>query len=329
MAQALDDRPAHRLHGPAFWTPRLRRHVGRVLVIGFAALLAWLVIDYARGVDWAQVRETLLAYPPTTLAAAAAIVAASHVVFASYDLVGRRYAGHALATRRVLAVAFVCYAFNLNFGSLVGGVALRFRLYSRFHVRAAHIVRVIGLALATNWSGYLLLAGAVLATRQIELPASFAVGSGALQALGVPMLLAPIAYVVFCATARRREWRVGHHHFVLPGARMAALQVALGALNWALMGLVVWVLMPAGVAYGVVLATLLSAAILAVPAHIPGGLGVLEGTFVVVLGDAVGAGPLIAALIAYRALYFLVPLAAAAALYFALEAGGRGHGAER
>ena len=44
---------------------------------------------------------------------------------------GNTSIGHQLGTPAVLATTFISYAFNLNFGSLVGGLAFRFRLYSR------------------------------------------------------------------------------------------------------------------------------------------------------------------------------------------------------
>jgi uncharacterized membrane protein YbhN (UPF0104 family) len=81
--------------------------------------------------------------------------------------------------------------------------------------------------------------------------------------------------------------------------------------------------MPAALDYGQVLATQLSAAVIAVPTHVPGGLGVLEAVFVSVLGREVPAGRLVAGLLAFRALYYLVPLALAAALHLALELGVR------
>jgi hypothetical protein len=269
------------------------------------------------------VRRVLAAYPPLTLAAAAALVGASHLTYACYDLLGRRYARHRLPTRRVLGVALVSYAFNLNLGTLIGGVGFRLRLYHRVGLGAAQIGRVIALSIVTNWSGWLLLTGTVFAARQAPLPESFTFGIGALQAIGVAMLAVPLAYVTLCFRSRRRKWHWRNHAFTLPSGRMALAQVGLSTLNWLLIGTIVWLLMPQGLGYGTVVATQLSAAMLAVPTHIPGGLGVLEGVFVAALGGKVAANGLIAALLAYRALYYLVPLAVGAALYFGLEATSR------
>jgi len=104
---------------------------------------------------------------------------------------------------------------------------------------------------------------------------------------------------------------------------MGLAQVALSSFNWLLIGTLVWLLMPRELGYGTVVATQLSAAMLAVPTHIPGGLGVIEAIFVASLGSAAAQSEMIAALLAYRAVYYLLPLAFAAVLYFSLEAAGR------
>ena len=291
--------------------------------LAFFLLVAWLVADYVKAIDWADVRRALSGYSLSTLAAAAGLAALSHLTYASYDLLGRAYAGHDLATRRVLAVGFISYAFNLNLGSLVGGVGFRLRLYHRLGLRAGKIGHVIALSLVTNWSGWLLLAGTAFATGQVPLPDAFALGTFGLQALGIAMIAAALCYVALCFGSRRRRWHWRRYTFKLPSGRMALAQAAVSSFNWLLIGTIVWVLMPSGLGYGTVVATQLSAAMLAVPTHIPGGLGVIEAIFVAAFGGSHVHSGLIAALLAYRALYYLLPLAVAAVLYLTVETGVR------
>lgn len=300
-----------------------RRWFGPALALLFLAIVGWLVADHVREIDWHEVRASLAALRLPTLAWASALVLMSHLTYASYELIGRRYVGHTLPTSRVLAVGFVSYAFNLNLGSLVGGVGFRLRLYSQLGLRAAQIARLIALSLVTNWSGWLLLAGLTFAARPIELPPSLPLSAGALQAVGVVMAALPLAYVAACFGSKRREWHWRRHRFVLPSGWLALAQIGLSTLNWALIGAVVWQLMPDKLSYGTVLATQLSAAVIAVPTHVPGGLGVLEAVFLVVLGTQVHTGRLLAGLLAFRALYYLVPLAVAVVLHVALELGAR------
>src|SRR4051794_36014744 len=109
------------------WWPWARRIL---TLIFFAAVLA-LLVRFARTVDWDDVLASLLDLPRPALLAAIGFAMASHLLYSCFDLIGRRYTGHELATRKVMAVNFISYAFNLNLGSLVGGIAFRYRLYSR------------------------------------------------------------------------------------------------------------------------------------------------------------------------------------------------------
>ena len=146
---------------------------------------------------------------------------------------------------------------------------------------------------------------------------------GMLLALGVAMFALPLAYVAACFFSKRREWAWREHRFALPSGRLALAQLGVSSLNWALIGAIVWQLMPRELGFGTVLATQLSAAVIAVPTHVPGGLGVLEAVYVGVLGARVPTASLLAALLAFRALYYVLPLAVAAALHLAFELGAR------
>jgi uncharacterized membrane protein YbhN (UPF0104 family) len=303
-----------------------RRWFGATVALAFLVLVGWLLADHVREIDWRQVRAALASYRAPTLAWAAALVLASHLVYASYELIGRRYVGHALPASRVLAVGFVSYAFNLNLGSLVGGVGFRLRLYDKLGLDAAQTARLIGLSFVTNWSGWLLLAGGAVAAHQVELPQAFPLPQAVLQAIGIAMVALALAYGAACFASKRRAWSWRGHRFVLPSGRLALAQIGASTLNWALIGAVVWVLMPRALDYGTVLATHLGAAVIAVPTHVPGGLGVLEAVYLGSLGTRVPAASLLAGLLAFRALYYLVPLALAAALHLAFELAARQRG---
>jgi glycosyltransferase 2 family protein len=70
----------------------------------------------------------------------------------------------------------------------------------------------------------------------------------------------------------------------------------------------------------------LLAAVAGVATHVPAGLGVIEAVFVACLGAELGSTRVLAALLSYRAVYYLVPLALALLGYAFAEASvRRGH----
>lgn len=318
--------PRHQVARQASWHtawPVLRKLGIAVFLILVAGLLAW----QARRIEWAAVGQALRSYDATTLLGAAALAALSHSLYSCFDLVGRHYVGHEVAARPVMRVAFVSYAFNLNLGTLVGAVGMRVRLYSRLGLDQADIARIVALSLITNWSGYLLLAGGVFALRGVDLPDDWRMGEGALQWLGFALLTCVIGYVWLCKSSTRRSWSPRGHEIMLPGPGMASMQIALSMANWSVMAAIVWLLLrpqtQAPLAYSSVLATLLIGCVAGVAARIPAGLGVIEGVFIAMLGHRVPQHHLLAALLAYRTLYYLLPLALAALTYGALEAKAR------
>ena len=291
----------------------------RVLTVAFLILIPVLLYQLARNLDWNEVRQSLLAYKPGTLVVGLAIAVCSYLTFASYDLLARAYTGHHLPARQVLPVAFVCYAFNLNFTTWVGGVALRYRLYGRLGLDTPTITRILTLGLLTNWMGYMLLAGSVFALGLVELPGNWAVGTTGLRLIGVLLLAITAAYLLACGLAKKRTWRWREHEVTLPTLRLALCQVALGASNWALMALLIYWLLPGDAFYPAILGILLISCVAGVVAHIPAGLGVLEAVFLALLHGQMAQGTLVAALLSYRTLYYLIPLVVAIVTYLVLE----------
>jgi uncharacterized membrane protein YbhN (UPF0104 family) len=222
-----------------------------------------------------------------------------------------------------MGVTFISYAFNLNLGSLVGGVAFRYRLYSKLGLDNPTITRVLGFSMLTNWFGYLAVAGAAFAFWPMDLPDNWKIGEGGLRILGGVLIAAALGYLALCALAGDHVWHVRGHEIETPSLRMALLQLVMSAANWSLIGGVIWLLLQGKIAYPHVLAVLLVAAVAGVITHVPAGLGVLEAVFVALMGDKLPQGELLGALLAYRAIYYLLPLALATLLYLAAEVRAR------
>ena len=291
----------------------------RLLALAFFILMLGLLVALTRSLDWQELLATLRGYRTSTLLLAAAIAFASYALYSCFDLIGRAYTRHRLPLWQVLPVTFVCYAFGLNLGAWIGSIALRFRLYSQLGLRPSVITKVLTLSLMTNWLGYIGLLGVVLALGLIVPPAGWELGIPALRLLGGGLRALLLGYLLLCAFSRRRYWTIRGHEVYLPSLGMGLLQVALGASNWALMALVLDILLPAQLGYPAVLGALLVSAFAGVITHIPAGLGVMEVVFIALLQQQASIGVLLAGLIGYRVVYYLLPLALAGLGYALLE----------
>lgn len=303
---------------PGARPPRYRAK--QMATVVFLLLVLGLLVRHATQVDWPQVMQALYALSPRTLSLAGMLVVISYAVYCAFDLIGRHQTGHPLSPRSVMAISFVSYAFNLNFGALIGGVAFRYRLYSRHGLSTAVITQVLALSVLTNWLGYLLVAGLIFLLRPPALPGYWMLSTDGLRIVGVVLLTAVAAYLLLCARARRRSWCWRQHRFDLPTGRIALLQLLLASSNWLLTAGIVYLLLDQRLSYSLIVGVFLTAAIAGAITHIPAGLGVLEAVFITLLGHRIALPTLLAALLAYRALYYLAPLCVAAPFYAFLEA---------
>ncbi len=308
--------PPPRLRDRAWW-PWLTRGV----LVVFGAFVLGLLVWQATRVDWPAVFAAMAATPAQVLLAAGAVALAGHLLYSTFDLLGRHYTGHHLAPQASMLVTFISYAFNLNFGAIVGSAAMRLRLYARLGLRTPVILRVMGLSMWTNWFGYLALAGVAFVVLPLPLPAGWHVSETALHAIGGVLLALALAYLVACGTVRAgRVWHWRGHEVWLPTPRLALLQLAVGVSNWLLIAAVIWVLLQGRVAFPVVAGVFLVGVVVGIVTRVPAGLGVQEAVFVALLSPQVPEADMLAAMLTYRALYYWAPLLLAGLAYAGVEA---------
>lgn len=298
----------------AHW-PRWRR----VLIVLFLLLVAVLLWRYARLVDWRQVVAVIRETPPQRLALGVAIALCAYGFYCGFDLLAKRHTGHDLRWRRVLAIAFVSYAFNLNLGAVVGGIGFRYRLYSGAGLPLSTITRVVMFSIVGNWSGFLLLGGLMLVSGNVSLPPDLRSAANWLQPVGWLMLATLAGGLSMCAFSRRRRWSLRGHAFELPPLPIALVQLLLASASWLSMAAIIALLMPDAAAYPMIASTLLLSVVANLVIRVPANLGVLEAVFIGALGSQLPVPQILAALLSYRALFHIGPLLLALSVYAGLE----------
>ncbi|RZI85455.1 MAG: UPF0104 family protein [Rubrivivax sp.] len=304
------------------WWPVARRILVGCIMVGVIGLLVWR----ARDIDWPAVWTSLREMEPWTLARGAALAALSYALYGCFELFGWHYLKHPLPRWKMMAVATSSYAVNLNLGTLIGGVGFRYRLYARLGLHVPEVAKLVGLSILINWLAYPLLLGICLVLQVVTLPADWDLPPDTLRVSGVALCLVPLAYLAACAKWSGKSWTIRGQKVTLPSARAALLQLLLSSANWLASAAAIHTLISsAEVSYLAVVSALMISAVAGVIAHIPGGLGVLEGVFIALLGSQIPHGPLLGALLAYRAIYYLAPLALATLTYLDIEATTRPH----
>lgn len=235
----------------------------------------------------------------------------NYAALTMYDFIAFAYIGKTLSRWRVAGASFLAYAIANNVGfAMLSGASVRYRFYTRWGITAEELSRVMFSYLITFWLGLLVLGGLSLAVSPLA-------GAGVTLAVPVGWCLVGVSVAYVVATAIRREpLRVGRFEALLPSTRVALAQLSASVVDWTLAGAVFYVLLPAnGPPFLAVLGAFLAAQLLALASHVPGGIGVFEGLMVLLLGpfftSSFTSGQLLPSLIAYRAVYYLLPLCVA------------------
>lgn len=262
----------------------------------------------------AEILADLRALPASRIWWAVGMTALAFATLTVYDVLALRWLRHHHPYREVAAAAATSYAFNHALGNpLITGAMVRSRFYPRWGFTAGEIARIVGFGSATSIVGLFPAAAIVCLLAPIPLPGWLPLPMSSTFPIGLLGLAGSIGYLWWCAIRRRpiRIWKVS---LEVPTFRIARMQLAAGALDWLAPGLVLWAVLPPSLAisFSTLLAAFLVAQALANFSHVPGGLAVFEAAFVSVLPNS-PPGSLLAATVAFRGVYLLLPLVIAAA----------------
>ena len=141
--------------------------------------------------------------------------------------------------------------------------------------------------------------------------------SSIFRAAASAVLAGTFTLVLLCT---RGVVRLGRFTVPVPSPGLVVAQLALTAIDLLGAAAALWVLLPdAQIDFGSFAAIFATATALGVVSHVPGGIGVFEAVMVFALGRKVSPPAVAAALLAYRGIYFGLPLVLSAVLIAAFE----------
>jgi len=281
-----------------------------VLLIFGAAL--WLLFHEFRQFSYRDLRASFFAIPPGWVIGGIGLTVLNYLILINYDWLAVRYIGHPISLARIALASFIGYVSSNNFGMLLGGSSVRYRLYSAWGLSAVEVLELSAMLGLTFWIGVLSLAGVVFTLAPFPLSPRFHLPFDSVWPLGLAFLILVASYLLLCAV-RRRPVRLLGWQLPLPSLRVALLQLVTSSADLIVAAGVFYVLLPAdlGLHYLQVLSAYLLAIVVAMFTHVPGGLGVFELVMLVMLAPS-QPRELVASMLVYRAIYYLLPLGIAA-----------------
>jgi len=276
----------------------------------FAAALFVLHRELA-GLTWRVLSRGLVATPVVRLGSALLFTMMSYAVLAGYDLLGFQAIHKRMSAANVALASFLSYAVAHNIGfSIVSGASIRYRFYTRWGVSATELSQIIVSYSVTFWLGVCVLGGLSLILAPPSSMFGMSVAAWA-PVVGTTLLLVPAVFVAMTAV-RRDPPRLAGLTMPWPSPGLASLQVVASVADWALTAAVLFVLLPAGaISFWAFVGPFLIAVLAGGASHVPGGLGIVEGTLVVLLQPYLNSAELVPRLVVYRLCYYLLPFAVA------------------
>lgn len=325
---------ASRTGEAAFSMKKLITGVTRTALAGAAV---WAVARELGDVDMAGVSTEIASLRTSQYVLGATCTVLSFLLLGAIEWMALRRADAGTRTYVPMPVAvrtgFIANALSQSIGlSVLTGAAVRARSYARYGLDTLQIAQATAFVTITATLG-LLTAGAV-AVFVDGTPVS--VGSMSVPALPTALGLASVvaAYLLWSASGRWesvgwRRWRIPR-----PTPGVAFAQLSISTLDWLLTGAVLYAFMPHGfgLRIGMVIGAYLVAQVVAVTSHVPAGAGVFELVVIAILvrsDPAASRTALAAALVMFRAVYYLVPLCVAIVMAAAGEFSGSSTSAAR
>ena len=283
-----------------------------------AGMLWWQLRDYSL----LDIAHAILDIPFTNLVAACIACLLGYLALSLYDYLALNYVGGHVSWWKWMLAGMLGFAISNNAGNaMVSGGAIRYRLYTRWRIRGGDILKMLTLSGIT----YFLGAAAIVVIGYFLIPradlsesAGLTMGLGWLFGICVTLLL-----VYFASTFifNKKHIQIGQIKFQIPTPKTAFFQLILGISDSILASLVLYFCLTpfVQIPFGTFIGLFVVAQATGIFSQVPGGIGVFESIFLAALPDTIDKANIFGALLAYRIIYYVLPLIGVGSLFFIYE----------
>ena len=315
-----NDNRVTRLIAAASRRRRTLRHVGLTASALIITVSLTIFVRTLLHVDVNKFKAAIAATGGDQITLAFAFTALSYLALTGYDGLALKHLGIKVPYWLTALASFASYAVSFTLGfPLVTGGAVRYWLYSPAGLTAGKVASLTVVAGVTFWLGMGFIVGVGFISASDAVAEINHFNPLANRLIGISAIAALIVYLGWVGRMRWRNAPV-FGAFRLPGPMLTLGQMALGVIDVCSASATLYFLLPKGSTIGYpTFATLYSfAAMLGIASHSPGGLGVFEATILQGVGGDSDA--LLASLLLFRGIYYVVPFICAMALLGGVEA---------
>lgn len=299
------------------------RRLGLAMSLIIVSISLFFFLRIVIAINPRQFESAFVSTGSDQIAFAFALSGLSYLALTGYDGLALRHLRVKAPYKLTALASFTSYAvsFTLGFPLITGG-AVRYWIYGPAGLSAGKVASLTAIAGITFWLGMGLIVGVGFLFEAQAVGEINHFHALANQLIGVAIIAALVAYFIWAGV---RRWRAKPIIFnlALPGPTLTLGQMILGVVDVCSAAGALYVLLPHG--HGLAFLTFCAlysfACMLGIASNAPGGLGVFEATMLKGVGGP--SESVLASLLLFRAIYYLIPFILAMALLGAHEAARR------
>jgi phosphatidylglycerol lysyltransferase len=280
------------------------------LGIFFFILAAYMIYRQLSKYSIEELKDALLSIPYKNLYLALCASFMGYVALSTYDFLALKYIQKKLASWKWILTGFIGFSVSNNAGhAIVSGGAVRYRFYSRWNIEAGDIVKMITFSGFTYLVAcfFLIILGYLLTPEH-----AFGGNESTKVSTFITMILSVVGLCIYlwASIYYKKDLVIKGIDFKMPNFKLALEQIFIGSLDILMASLVLYSVLISFVEidFFTFMGAFIIAQVLGVYSQVPGGLGVFELVFSNILPGQDNQAILFGALIAYRIIYYLLPL---------------------
>jgi uncharacterized membrane protein YbhN (UPF0104 family) len=289
--------------------------------LSIAGLAAWVLVQRIEEIDFEQVLQQLSQVPAPIVIAALLCSAGVYTTVGLYEGIAVRLASGRNLRRQAFRTAVIANPLGRAIGvAMVSGGALRYRMYAPEGLTLREVGAIILLAAMPYVFGVGWLIDLSLLLHLADASRAFQLPIAVVAAFGVLGVAKDVGWLAFVRW-RKQPLTIGGQSIRLPSLRDALVQIAFGLVQISLMTTILYLFMPEelNMTWPAFVAIYCISFVAGQMSNVPAGLGVLEAALLLLLPQ-IPPGKLVGAVLAYRAVYELIPLLCALLLLLIYEA---------
>jgi hypothetical protein len=299
---------------------RIGKYVGGFISLVIATLSIVILVHTLSHLNLAQLRAAIAATSNEQILSACGLAALSYLALTGYDGLALRQLRARVRYGTTALASFASYAvsFTLGFPLITAGT-VRYWVYSQVGLTASKVASLTVIAGVTFWLGMALVIGVTLLARSETISAIDHFAPAINFLMGLSVIAALLVYLAW-VSAGHRKTRLQGFRLELPGFGLTLGQIALGVIDLCSAAGVLYVLLPTPhhLDFLTFAAIYVFACVLGIASHAPGGIGVFEATMLKFVPVA-SQEAMLASLLLFRMIYYLLPFLLALSLLGANE----------